>query len=533
MLLGINALLLHTPLLRPMDHAILNLFFKFRPSIATDPSIVYVEIAEDGLKEIGRWPWPRHYHAVMAHLLSSWGARAVLFDILFSERGTPFDDGSFAEALKISEKVYLPIVLEPRGSNSVWIHSLPEFEQHAKTGHINAVVDPDGILRRIRPYLGNGEESHPHLALRIAYDLLGQEVPPPERLPLPLESDGTLLVNWAGRWTQTFRHFSYLDLLRSYEAVSRGEKPLVSPDDIRGKICLIGLTATGHTDTKATPMEPVYPALGVHANVINSILTGQLIRPASKLLNLLCILAAGLTTTLLFVRLQPVVATVAGLVLATAWPLIAFTLFCIHSLWISAAHPVAAIFSIGLALTAYTEMTTEKERRRLSFLATRDGLTDLYVIRHFRSLLNQKVVEAAKEADPLSVLMVDLDHFKQINDVYGHAAGDKVLKETAAVLQTCLRESDIAGRYGGEEIIVMLPKTLTPAAALVAERIRKGIERYDFLWEGKRIPVTVSIGVASLNRGETVPDPMVRRADEALYQAKNGGRNRVAAARII
>jgi diguanylate cyclase (GGDEF)-like protein len=197
-------------------------------------------------------------------------------------------------------------------------------------------------------------------------------------------------------------------------------------------------------------------------------------------------------------------------------------------------YPVILILTLFVFSAIYTQFTTTRERSALFHLATRDGLTDLYVIRHFRIIMNQIVREAAVRKEPLSIILLDIDHFKNINDTYGHPAGDMVLKNIAVVLTKYIRKKrpfsqiDFAARYGGEEFILMLRKAgLKEAVGQVAERLRKKIEETRFEWEGKVIPVTASFGVASLHPGENVPDPMVHRADAALYRAKEAGRNRI------
>jgi len=528
--LGINLWILSAAPLKGADRMALDRFFKYRPPIPVDSSIVCIEIAEDGLNQIGRWPWPRKYHAALIHLLHTWGAKAAVFDILFSEPSAPLDDGALEEAMRESGRVYLPAVLETKKEKPLWVHSLPNLERYAKgIGHINAVPDEDGVLRRIQPYLRAGHEEIPHLALKVAYDLLGQKVPRPGNLPFPVDDEGRLLVNWAGRWTQAFRHYSYVDLLRSFEAVRRGSKPLIPPQAIQGKICLIGLTAMGNIDIRAIPLEPLYPGLGLQANVINNVLTRQFIRRASPGANALALLGVGLTTCLFFMLLPPVAACTASGVLALAWITAAFLLFSRHAVWFSIAHPLLCIVSVFVASMLYIQIADEKVRQRLSLLATRDGLTGLYVIRHIRALLNQAVKEARREGTALSVLMIDIDHFKRVNDTGGHAAGDQALKQVSAILQSLLRETDASGRYGGDEIIVILPRTTLEVAVAAGERIRGAMEKSSFNTPQGAVAVTVSGGAATLHPDETVPEPMIKRADEALYQAKQQGRNRVCA----
>ena len=143
------------------------------------------------------------------------------------------------------------------------------------------------------------------------------------------------------------------------------------------------------------------------------------------------------------------------------------------------------------------------------------------------------MIEARKKHTPLSIVLFDIDHFKNINDTYGHVAGDAVLRHLARVVYSCVHiegekgERNIPARYGGEEFIIMFKNCdLKEAAFNYGEKMRHRIEQETFTYEGKTIPLTVSLGVATMRLGETVPDLMVLRADAALYRAKESGRNR-------
>ena len=127
---------------------------------------------------------------------------------------------------------------------------------------------------------------------------------------------------------------------------------------------------------------------------------------------------------------------------------------------------------------------------------------------------------------PFSVILFDIDHFKKINDTYGHQAGDFVLTELAATVKDMIRQADIFGRYGGEEFLVCLPETKVEKALYSAERLRKAVEEKEFIYDGKRIPVTISIGVASFRQTpEDKVSRFIKDADEALYFSKEHGRN--------
>lgn len=162
-------------------------------------------------------------------------------------------------------------------------------------------------------------------------------------------------------------------------------------------------------------------------------------------------------------------------------------------------------------------------------LATVDGLTNLPNRRHFQSSLEQQVAECHREHTPLCLVMADLDHFKAVNDKFGHLSGDAVLKAFAQLLAGGVRSTDVAARYGGEEFALILPKTPLGSASVVAESLRKAVAEKS--WIGatpkQRIGrVTASFGVAEIREDETV-EALIDRADQKLYEAKRRGRNRV------
>lgn len=519
-----------------IENVFLDFLFRSRPAPVADPDIVFIEIAEDGIQQIGRWPWPREYHAALVQVLTEWKAKSIVFDVIFSEPSDNYNDDVFTEALKTTDHIYFPVVREPsKQGPEIWVHSLPQFEKYAKgTGHINITPDADGTLRRIHPYLESDGESHPHLSLRVAYDALGRPVPSPEQLKLPLDDRGDFLINWQNTWQKSFKHYSYLEILRSYDQIEKGNQGKYSPEDFKGKICLIGLTATGHADIKANPLEANYPALGVHANLINSILTQKFVRPAGKIDNYLFLGAVWLLAALLFIPFRATLAVTGLVLMEIGIFLFSFHAFSKWGIWFYVTTPLALVLTLFIFSAVYGYVMANRERIYLFRLATRDGLTGALVIRHFKVILSQAIREAAKLKQPLSVVMLDIDFFKKINDQHGHQAGDMVLRQVAQSLQTYVRYgkqyqvSDQIGRYGGEEFIILLPNTkLTEAAAVVAERVRKGIESSVFQWGGNNIPVTVSLGVSAWKEGETDIQLVIGRADAALYRAKGEGRNRV------
>ena len=155
-----------------------------------------------------------------------------------------------------------------------------------------------------------------------------------------------------------------------------------------------------------------------------------------------------------------------------------------------------------------------------------DGLTNLSNRKQLDTLLDEEIARARRHRRELSVLMLDIDHFKKVNDTHGHLTGDSVLRGLAAILQKRLRPSDRLGRYGGEEFCAILPETSLTSAAHMAEELRKLVETYAFSAENREVRVTISIGASSLNEGMQAAD-LYRTADEKLYEAKRAGRNKV------
>lgn len=184
----------------------------------------------------------------------------------------------------------------------------------------------------------------------------------------------------------------------------------------------------------------------------------------------------------------------------------------------------------------YAMMRYEKESRRnqieqeLVRLARTDDLTGFYNRRYFLECMHYEMQRSRRSGSSLSLLMIDLDHFKRVNDRYGHIIGDIAMSTTARIISDLLRNTDIAGRYGGEEFCVLLPDTCLTGARVIAERMRQHIEREEFPSSGgSSFHVTCSIGVAEMERRTCDVAAFIQQADDALYQAKTSGRNLVAA----
>jgi two-component system, cell cycle response regulator len=166
------------------------------------------------------------------------------------------------------------------------------------------------------------------------------------------------------------------------------------------------------------------------------------------------------------------------------------------------------------------------EHSRMKDLAMRDGLTELYNRRVFDETLAQKV--KCSDMRPVSLLIIDLDNFKRVNDTFGHQAGDQVLKTFGKILKESCRGNDLVARFGGEEFAIILSQTKAATAHVIAQRIRNRLEKTAFTFDDSQLQMTASIGLATCNGGNTIfTSNLVKQADRALYQAKKTGKNKV------
>jgi len=516
--------------------------------------IVFIDMAEDSIDAIGRWPWPRKWHAALTRILSEYDPKAVAFDVVFAEPQDEVNDATFEEALKLAQNVYLPLSYELRGrtGDKVYegegvqsiIRPMERFSQwSAGTGHISAVPDSDGILRRIFPIISSGDTETYQLGFRLACDALGiresDVILDPKGhnitlrsakgkdIKIPLDDNNEMIINWKSRWGKELPHYSFIDIIRSYGMIKEGQKPIVDLGLLKDKICIVGLTALGLIDIKPVPIESTYPAVGVNAMVAASLLNNDFVRTTNSLANILIILAVSVFFTFLLSELRPLSGMAVAAFGIIGYFLLSSAIFGIFGLLVITFYPMLAIFLSYIITAAYTQVLQTVERSRLFKQATRDGLTSLYNVRHFNLLLEAEMKSASFDKNRrLSIMMFDIDNFKKLNDTYGHQSGDVVLKDFAKVMQSRCRQTDIVARYGGEEFIIMLPGAGKKEAVEVAEKIR-------IAFEGRRpklgndiVVTTASIGVTEFS-GEKTREELVEKADKALYNSKHTGKNKV------
>jgi diguanylate cyclase (GGDEF)-like protein len=187
-----------------------------------------------------------------------------------------------------------------------------------------------------------------------------------------------------------------------------------------------------------------------------------------------------------------------------------------------------AKFSPFLLVAYVTSMLAsdiKSAKNKITLLSQTDELTGLLNMRAFNTILDKEIASAARYGHPYTVLMIDIDGLKQVNDRHGHAAGSRLVRNVADALKNCTRTSDVLARYGGDEFIVLMPQTGTGHARQAAERIRTAVEHTSFDMDGERISTTVSVGIASYPDCVAEAGNVLDKADVALYRSKQSGRN--------
>ncbi|MCP9337771.1 sensor domain-containing diguanylate cyclase [Stutzerimonas xanthomarina] len=191
-----------------------------------------------------------------------------------------------------------------------------------------------------------------------------------------------------------------------------------------------------------------------------------------------------------------------------------------------------SIEQVCLIIYDVTDVATNRRQlqaanQELQRLSSTDRLTGLFNRGHWEEMLRQDYARHRRYERNAALVMFDIDHFKKINDSYGHQAGDAVIQQTAELVRQSMRDADIAGRYGGEEFVVLLPDTDSEGALTFAERLRQSIEAHEVVYDGHSIRFTVSLGIADLSEPTSGYAQLIERADNALYSSKAAGRNQV------
>jgi len=381
-----------------------------------NPDIVLIEIGEDTLSFLGKWPLPRDYHASLVDVLSKFRARAVIFDILFCEP-TGWDS-VFVRSVKDAGSVYFPYAFRLKETpkkgvleaSSIDAPILKDLEGAAKgTGFINRVSDIDGKVRRAPLIAKFDGKEYRSMAFEAATDYLGLKP-----ANIPVDEEGCVLLNFAGRWQDAFTHYSYLDILAAYQELSEGKTPRLDLKKLEGKVCFVGLTATGTQEIGPVPVQSEYPMLGVHANLFNMLTEGSYLKRPGRAENLLILIILSIGVVLAIIRLRPYTAFFISLGIIALLFMSAVALFAFKEIWIDVAYPSIALFAIYLGVTLARYIGEIKAREKLQKeLAVASSIQKCFLPAEIPSVAGFDIAAAMKTAREVGG---DLYDFVKLDD---------------------------------------------------------------------------------------------------------------------
>lgn len=526
---------------------------------------------------LGTWPYRRDAYALVLDYLSEMGAEAVVIDILLAE---PRDkDDVLAASLRRNGNATLVASTPTSGTtiNASEKERLREFSWRTPPGfpaHIWPAVlmpapvlteglsgamqlgmvpieeDADGMLRRL-PLMHDIE------GIRLPSLPLAALAHNRERVLLHDAAQGRAIFG-ASSWPVDARGYLHLAfpsnvnsvLTMPFRQVVEAALGVVHIDDavsfFKGKTIFIGSSAQ-FSDRVITP-RGVMTGTSILAIAHQSLKHNQLLTPQRATWNgfLVVLAILPLLISILVFRREPrhtAIAMVAGIVAVYGLNLLLlsrqqqsvllFPLLLIGIGWLMLTIRQQIMLRLHNASLVDQARSLEQANLELKTTASTDSLTELLVRRAFLERFATEIDRSRRQGRPLTLVIIDLDHFKRVNDTYGHATGDLVLKTFADILRRDLRIIDVAGRWGGEEFVVLMPETSLANALVVIERIRVAVSRQTFPSPADRLEVTMSAGLAEFDGTTDDPEQIVAQADKALYEAKQSGRNRTCAARCF
>ena len=512
-----------------------NLSYSLKPPPRQINDMVLVTIDDESFNKLQkRWPLERTLFASMLDKLNSYNPRVISIDMSFiGESKDKNDDYIFAKAIKDCGNVILSAYI---GDNGEYVLPLKYLQDASVgSGFVNKPRDKDLYVRSARSfyYFGDLHIVDYSFEIKTAATFLGNPLSnislsknkiilidqvlkqKSKIVNIPVNFDGTTAINYRAK----INRFNTVPLWR----ILSGE---VDANILKDKLVLIGATAEVFHDIYHTPFG-VMPGVFINANDILMILSSDFIRDIPDYIAFFILFIMGLATCIFVYRLT----LAKGFMFSFLEILLLFALSFI--LFLNNFHadyfsPVFAVLMITLVTDVYKHFNLIIESQILKTQAITDGLTGLFVHRYFKLRMDAEFERAKREESNLTLIIMDIDHFKNINDTYGHQNGNVVLKHISQILSGTSRKVDVVCRYGGEEFCVILPGTHATGASIYTERLRKSIEDYNFPVSGSNLKATMSLGIASFpSCGALSSDELIADADNALYRAKQTGRNKV------
>lgn len=538
---------------------------------AHNDNIVIVAIDDASYEYIldnyGEWPLTRDVYAKLVDYLEAQHPQSVAFDLMFvkSMKSLPQADLALVNSFKKYDNLYTAMNFDNQPEDLRIPPTLPEkltvnlennsekvdftaqtytncrsilpaiLDATSNVGMINVSRAEDGILRRMPVFLSYQGKFYPQLGLKVGLNYLknrdnmvdnnfvidGNYLKLGNR-KIYLDDNGNAILNWYGS-AGTYEYIPLYKLIK----IAKGE--IKNEYDFNNKIVYFGTTASSLFDIKTVPVSRIYPGVEVQATYVNNIIDNNFIKKMSKPVTVVAGVIWALLTGLIIMNISSAfVSSLTSLSLYVLYVLGAYWSMKYFNLWVDIVYPMLLALTAFISAYIVKYFITSRDFEHQYKLATTDGLTELYNHRYFQEQMKSNVENSKRYGNEFSMIILDIDFFKKFNDTYGHQSGDAVLRQVAQTLKKSVRATDIACRYGGEEMSIILPNTGKNVAHSTAEKICERVSSNKFKLQGdKEVSVTISLGVSTYPHDGQTPSELIEAADKRLYNAKNNGRNQV------
>lgn len=538
---------------------------------AHNDNIVIVAIDDASYEYIldnyGEWPLTRDVYAKLVDYLETQHPQSVAFDLMFvkSMKSLPQADLALVNSFKKYDNLYTAMNFDNQPEDLRIPPTLPKklavnlknnggkvdftaqtytncrsilpaiLDATSNVGMINVSRAEDGILRRMPVFLSYQGKFYPQLGLKVGLNYLknsdntvdnnfvidGNYLKLGNR-KIYLDDNGNAILNWYGS-AGTYEYIPLYKLIK----IAKGE--IKNEYDFNNKIVYFGTTASSLFDIKTVPVSRIYPGVEVQATYVNNIIDNNFIKKMSKPVTVVAGVILALLTGLIIMNISSAfVSSLTSLSLYVLYVLGAYWSMKYFNLWVDIVYPMLLALTAFISAYIVKYFITSRDFEHQYKLATTDGLTELYNHRYFQEQMKLNVENSKRYGNEFSMIILDIDFFKKFNDTYGHQSGDAVLRQVAQTLKRSVRATDIACRYGGEEMSIILPNTGKNVAHSTAEKICERVSSNKFKLQGdKEVSVTISLGVSTYPQDGQTPSELIEAADKRLYNAKNNGRNQV------
>ena len=538
---------------------------------AHNDNIVIVAIDDASYEYIldnyGEWPLTRDVYAKLVDYLEAQHPQSVAFDLMFvkSMKSLPQADLALVNSFKKYDNLYTAMNFDNQPEDLRIPPTLPNklavnlknnggkvdftaqtytncrsilpaiLDATSNVGLINVSRAEDGILRRMPVFLSYQGKFYPQLGLKVGLNYLknrdnmvdnnfvidGNYLKLGNR-KIYLDDNGNAILNWYGS-SGTYEYIPLYKLIK----IAKGE--IKNEYDFNNKIVYFGTTASSLFDIKTVPVSRIYPGVEVQATYVNNIIDNNFIKKMSKPVTVVAGVILALLTGLIIMNISSAfVSSLTSLSLYVLYVLGAYWSMKYFNLWVDIVYPMLLALTAFISAYIVKYFITSRDFEHQYKLATTDGLTELYNHRYFQEQMKLNVENSKRYGNEFSMIILDIDFFKKFNDTYGHQSGDAVLRQVAQTLKRSVRATDIACRYGGEEMSIILPNTGKNVAHSTAEKICERVSSNKFKLQGdKEVSVTISLGVSTYPQDGQTPSELIEAADKRLYNAKNNGRNQV------